>query len=43
MDEYEAGMEKKSQYTHYKKIDFTTASVVFAGVFDDMVRVERFD
>ncbi len=24
-DEYEAGKEKKSQYTHYKKLDYTTA------------------
>jgi len=23
-DEYEAGKEKKSQYTHYKKLDYTT-------------------
>ncbi len=25
MGEYEAGKEKKSQYTHYKKLDYTTA------------------
>ncbi len=23
-DEYEAGKEKKKQYTHYKKLDYTT-------------------
>ncbi len=25
-DEYEAGKEKKSQYTHYKKLDYTTVA-----------------
>ncbi len=28
-DEYEAGKEKKSQYTHYKKLDYTTAWLPF--------------
>ncbi len=29
MGEYEAGKEKESQYTHYKKLDYTTNERAF--------------
>ncbi len=31
MGEYEDGKENKSQYTHYKKLDYTTAQTPVPG------------